>query len=144
MALNSTNILSPADEYSCEDGFLFRGQRGGGVHLLCHCNGVLGYPWDDHGRHAFSADGIEWHWSKERTFPPAFIHPDGTNTTHISRQRPQLVFGVGGVPTQLITGIAVASTNRPYAWQSGCRPNGLDAVSRPCDLTATSMQAVLP
>ena len=81
--------------------------------MLCHCNGVYGYPWDDHGRHAFSSDGIVWQWSKERTFPPALMHPDGTNTSHISRQRPQLVFDSGMVPTHLITGIAVASTNRP-------------------------------
>ena len=133
MQLNSTNINSPSDEYSCEDGFLFHGQRGG-IHLLCHCNGVYGYPWcvcaracvcvcvcgtapspshflnktlvplwlrDDHGRVAFSRDGITWRWSvvatplndsiflptlilhlsrwsKERTFPPALTHPDGT------------------------------------------------------------------
>ena len=142
--LNTTNVHTPDDEYSCEDGFLFRGQQGeaGGIHLLCHCNGVKGYPWFDHGRHAYSLDGRQWHWSKERTFLPTFAHPDGSNTTHISRQRPQLVFGAGWVPTQLITGIAVASTNRPYAWQDNC--NELDAVSKPCDLTCTSMQAILP
>lgn len=54
--LSSTNVPSPDDEFSCEDGFLFHGQRGG-IHLLCHCNGIGGYPWDDHGRHAFSRDG---------------------------------------------------------------------------------------
>lgn len=140
--LNSTNIPTPEDEYSCEDGFLFHGQRGG-LHLLCHCNGVKGYPWDDHGRVAFSSDGgATWQWSKERTFPPALTHPDGTNTSHISRQRPQLVFGPGMVPTHLITGIAVASTNRPYSWQAGC--SELDAVSKPCDLTCTAMQPILP
>ena len=139
--LNSTNINSPEDEFSCEDGFLFHGQRGG-IHLLCHCNGVKGYPWDDHGRVAFSRDGITWRWSKERTFPPALTHPDKTNTSHISRQRPQLVFGPGNVPTQLITGVAAASTNRPYPWQAGC--SELDAVSKPCDLTYTAMQPILP
>lgn len=144
LSLNATSIPTPTDEFSCEDGFLFHGQRGG-IHLLCHCNGVEGYPWDDHGRHAFSPDGINWRWSQERTFPPALTHPDGTNTSHISRQRPQLVFGLAGqVPTHLVTGIAVASTNRPYAWQATC-PNGeLDAVSKPCDLTCTSLQPILP
>lgn len=138
--LNATNIQTPEDETECEDGFLFLGQRGG-IHLLCHCNGVQGYPWDDHGRHAYSEDGITWSWSAERTFTTAFLHPDGTNTSHISRQRPQLVFGPNRVPTQLITGISVASTNRPYPWQAGCQE--LDAVSKPCDLTCTSMQQIL-
>jgi|EP01047_Picozoa_sp_COSAG01_P056026 hypothetical protein len=45
------------------------------------------------------------------------------------------------VPTHLITGIAVASTNRPYPWQNNC--GELDAVSKPCDLTCTSMQTIL-
>ena len=138
--LNATNIQTPEDETECEDGFLFLGQRGG-IHLLCHCNGVHGYPWDDHGRHAYSEDGITWSWSAERTFTTAFLHPDGTNTSHISRQRPQLVFGPNRVPTQLVTGISVASTNQPYPWQAGCHE--LDAVSKPCDLTCTSMQQVL-
>ena len=85
--------------------------------------------------------GINWQWSKERTFLPEFLHPDGTNTTHISRQRPQLIFGRGMVPTHLITGISVASTNRPNPWQTDC--GELDAISKPCDLTCTSMQTVL-
>ena len=50
---------------------------------------------------------------------------------------PQLIFAV---PTHLVTGIAVGSTNRPYAWQSVC--SGVDAVSKPCDLTCTSMESV--
>lgn len=136
-----TDVPPPEDEFSCEDGFLFLGKHGG-VHLLCHCNGVQGYPWDDHGRHAYSADGIEWRWSTERTFPPALTHPDGTNTSHISRQRPQLVFGADGAPTHLVSGIAVASTNRPLPWQQGCK--SLDAVAKPCDLSATVIQSVLP
>ena len=140
--LNYTNIRVPDDEYSCEDGFLFRDGRDG-LHLLCHCNGEYGYPWDDHGRHAFSENGVDWRWSAGRAFLPTFVHPDGTNTTHVSRQRPQLVFGPNqSGPTHLITGISVASTNRPYLWQSGC--GELDAVSKPCDLTCTSMQPVLP
>ena len=134
---------APEDEFSCEDGFLFRDSGGGGgLHLLCHCNGVRGYPWDDHGRHAYSANGIDWRWSKERTFLPSFTHPDGSNTSHISRQRPQILFGPGMVPTHLITGISVSSTNRPQPWQEGCAQ--LCSVSKPCDLTCTSMQRVLP
>ena len=74
--------------------------------------------------------GVDWAWSKERTFLPSFKHPDGTNTTHISRQRPQLVFGPGAVPTHLITGIAVASTNRPYV------PQHMQCM---CNATPTSM-----
>jgi hypothetical protein len=153
-------VPPPGDEPGgCEDGFLFLGQRGKGrrdedgdgdgdgdgdvgVHLLCHCNGVQGYPWDDHGRHAFSVDGIEWEWSQARTFTPTFTHPDGTNTSHISRQRPQIVFGrEGNVPTHLITGISVSSTNRPYPWQAGC--SQLVSVAEGCDLTSTSIQPVL-
>ena len=150
-------ITTPPDETECEDGFLF-GDEDSGIHLLCHCNGVRGYPWDDHGRHAYSKNGIDWMWSEERTFKPTFMHTDGTNTSHISRQRPQLVFAPKRsgneatsassnsgsiVPTQLITGISVSSTNHPFPWQQSCGTE-LCSISRPCDLTATSMQAVLP
>lgn len=140
LSLNSTNVPAPKDEYSCEDGFLFLDRRGG-IHLICHCNGMFGYPWDDHGRHAFSLDGVTWRWSRGRTFTPTFTHPDGTNTSHVSRQRPQLVFGPDQTPSHLITGLAVASTNRPLPWQAGC--GELDAVSKPCDLTCTSIQAIV-
>eukprot|EP01079_Euglenida_sp_SAG-EU17-18_P003709 gene3709-690_t len=141
LGLRDSNIPFPEGEYSCEDGFLFHGPRG--VHLLCHCNGVYGYPWDDHGRHAFSADGLTWKWSDGRTFLPVFMHPDGTNTTHIARQRPQLVFAPDGTtPTHLITGISVSSTNRPYPWQEPCPQ--LSSVTLGCDLTNTAMQSILP
>ena len=152
--LNFTNIQVPDDEFSCEHGFLFRDARNGmshGIHLLCHCNGVQGYPWDDHGRHAVSENGADWRWSAGRAFLPAFDHPDGTNTTHVSRQRHQ--HQPPAAPAGLRAQHAVGSDapghrdrgglhNRPYPWQSGC--GELDAVSKPCDLTCTSMQPVLP
>ena len=55
---NLSSIPPPGDEPGgCEDGFLLLGQRGkggsdgdgdGGIHLLCHCNGMHGYP-TNHG-----------------------------------------------------------------------------------------------
>ena len=102
-------------------------------------------------------NGIDWMWSEERTFKPTFMHTDGTNTSHISRQRPQLVFAPKRsgnettsaassnsgsiVPTQLITGISVSSTNHPFPWQQSCGTELCsisNAMRFDCDVDASS------
>ena len=94
-------IWGPFDDESAfvEDPFVWADARG--VKMLSHGH------WDEAGYYAF-AEHVEgpWHFRKDPAYTNVLDMEDGTRTTLVQRERPQLLFDGKGKPVVLYTGVA--------------------------------------
>lgn len=100
---------APIFEVNQEDPFIWRNNNGY-FHALYHTQ-VAGPA----GRHAYSADGINWTLSETPAYNTTIQFDDGTSWTFQRRERPQLHFDpVSGLPTVLYNAVQPYSYDRTY------------------------------
>jgi len=98
---------APVFPFGVEDSFMWRDPRGN-FHALFHA-------WDDIGGHAFSKDGLRWHYADGRAYSTDAEVEGGETVTYWRRERPRLIFDSEGNPTHLVNGAS---------YRGGATPTG--------------------
>ena len=123
------------------DPFLWRDEQGW-FHAVFHCRNWNAGPLGDAGGHAFSADGVHWELAPEPAWGLGVQHTDGTNTTFVHRERPQLFIDPDTrAPTALFNGVSLANANQPFPWQRSC-PRYPSHIEVGCDQSMAFVQRI--
>jgi hypothetical protein len=106
-----------------EDAFLWVDPRGA-WHALFHVYAEVVEPTcasSNVSAHAFSEDGVTWHYSPLQPYTTTVTLTDGTSFITPTRERPKLLFGADGEPTHLFNGaVRDIQTCAPH-WCSHCK-----------------------
>ena len=117
------NRSSGAPVGAYEDCFLWIDPRGA-WHALFHVYQEVVEPScanSNVSAHAFSQDGLEWHFSPVQPYTTRVELEDGTSFITPTRERPKLLFGADGEPTHLLNGAVRDMESCPPHWCSHCK-----------------------
>ena len=106
-----------------EDCFLWIDPRGA-WHALFHVYAEVVEPScvnSNVSAHAFSLDGLAWHFSPVQPYSTAVELEDGTRFITPTRERPKLLFGADGEPTHLLNGAVRDMESCLPHWCSHCK-----------------------
>ena len=117
------NNRSNAPTGSYEDAFIWIDPRGA-WHALFHVWSEVIAPTcadSNVSAHAFSEDGLAWHFSPRQPYNTSVALDDGTSFITPTRERPKLFFGSDGEPSHLFNGaVRDISSCEPF-WCSHCK-----------------------
>jgi hypothetical protein len=107
-------------ETGSEDPHLFfNPARGGSFHAVFHHNNYASWPLAQ-GTHAFSKDGLDWHYSSVTTYTGIIDEVGGGRTVWNRRERPHILTAPNGSLLALITGVGNAvdgwTIGKDYTW----------------------------
>jgi len=108
-----------------EDGFIWIDPRGN-WHALFHVwSSAVPSPYTcvnaNVSAHAFSSDGLSWHYSPRQPYNTTVALDDGSSFITPTRERPKLLFGADGEPTFLYNGAVKDMEGCPPLWCSRCK-----------------------
>lgn len=116
-------VNAPVGAY--EDGFLWVDPRGA-WHALFHVwSSKIPVPYTcvaaNVSAHAFSSDGLAWHYSPLQPYNTTVHVDDGTSFVTPTRERPKLFFGPDGEPAFLYNGAVRDIEGCAPMWCSHCK-----------------------
>jgi hypothetical protein len=100
-AWNTTNLFPDFAWCHIEDGFMWRNRRGWHAVFHSDCEKTSGGA---AGGHAYSSDGVQWHFHPKNAFHQNVTMRDGTVWRLKHRERPKLIIDADGQITHLISG----------------------------------------
>lgn len=118
---SNRSASSPTGTY--EDAFLWLDKRGA-WHALFHVYDEIITPScvdSNVSAHAFSEDGLSWHFSPRQPYNTTVALDDGTSFVTPTRERPKLFFGPDGEPSHLYNGAVRDIESCAPHWCSHCK-----------------------
>jgi hypothetical protein len=94
-----------------EDPYIYRDTRGG-FHAVFHGMDLWPGTGENVGRHAFSADGLSWIYSRANAWSTTIGYTSGKSIEYSRRERPEMIFDKAGNIVALATGVVDVSVQQ--------------------------------